>query len=200
MLQSLNLPGSLQALEKPLGLPAGLVAHAQEIRQEDGFNRLHRLMDDVVKLKASDRAMYNEVLALVQFDAAEDDRKRTRYGTERWTRPRSQEAGQKLWAQAEEINGYLKSANSSDELVEGKVKKSESMLRLLAGPDQDLEDFVPSSRRTTIPFKVEREATVLRNCLNEVNKLENSRRRKVNAVREKAASDDISQFSFKILF
>src|SRR5437773_1684287 len=32
-LSSLNLPGSLQALEKPLGLPHGLVQHAEEIRQ-----------------------------------------------------------------------------------------------------------------------------------------------------------------------
>jgi programmed cell death 6-interacting protein len=32
-LSSLNLPGSLQALEKPLGLPPSLTSHAEEIRQ-----------------------------------------------------------------------------------------------------------------------------------------------------------------------
>ncbi|KAK4908249.1 pH-response regulator protein palA/rim20, partial [Elasticomyces elasticus] len=49
LLSSLNLPGSLQALEKPLGLPPTLVSHAEEMRQQDGLNRLHRSIEDTAK-------------------------------------------------------------------------------------------------------------------------------------------------------
>lgn len=197
MLQSLNLPGSLQALERPLGLPPGVVAHAEEIRQQDGLNRLYRSMEDIAKLKASDRVTYSEGVSILQQEAAEDDRARTKYGTDRWARPRSREAGEKLWNQADEIDGYLKSAQSSDELVEGKVKASEQLLKLLAGTNRDLEDFVPSSCRTNITPKVEREVAALRSCLNEASRLESSRRREIEAVKQKAKADDISQFLLK---
>ncbi|KAI9793554.1 MAG: pH-response regulator protein palA/rim20 [Peltula sp. TS41687] len=197
LLQSLNLPGSLQALERPLGLPPGLVAHAEEIRQQDGLNRLYRSMEDITKLKASDRGTYNEGLSILQQEAAEDDRARAKYGTDRWTRPRSREAAEKLWSQADEVDGYLKSAQSSDQLVEGKLKAQEQMLRLLAGINRDLEDFVPSSRRTNVTPKVEREAAALRTCLNEISRLESSRRKKVEAVKQKAKADDINPIILK---
>merc|ERR1711977_377376 len=57
-LSSLNLPGSLQALEKPLGLPPTLTSHAEEIRQADALNRLQRSFSDTAKLKASDDAIF----------------------------------------------------------------------------------------------------------------------------------------------
>ena len=200
LLQSLNLPGTLQALEKPLGLPPGLINHAEEIRQQDGLNRLYRSMDDITKLKASDRGMHAEGCSLLRYDADEDDRARTKYGTDRWKRLSSREAAEKLWKQAEEIDGYLTSAQSSDELIEGKLKASEQMMRLLAGPNRDLEDFVPSSRRTTITSKVEKESAGLRQSLNQVYRLESSRKRKIDTVKEKANSDDISQYLWSFRF
>ncbi|KAI9815101.1 MAG: pH-response regulator protein palA/rim20 [Pycnora praestabilis] len=192
LLQSLNLPGSLQALERPLGLPPGLVSHAEEIRQQNGLDRLYRSMEDTAKLKANDQATYIEGVETLQSEAAEDSRTRGRFGTERWTRPSSRDAAAKLYSQIEEIDGYLKSANSSDELVKGKLKDCESLLRILDGTDRDLEEFVPSSRRATMTAKVEREAGRLRSALNEVSRLENRRKRKIEGLREKAKTDDIN--------
>ncbi|KAI9848211.1 MAG: pH-response regulator protein palA/rim20 [Sclerophora amabilis] len=191
-LQSLNLPGALQALEKPLGLPPSLISHAEEIRQGDGLNRLRRSMDDVAKLKASDRATYNEGADLLKSESYEDDQARKRYGTNTWTRPSSQETATKLYGQLTEIDGYLQSAENSDGLVKGKLAECENLITLLAGPDRDIEDFVPSTRRATMTVKVEREVATLRGALNEVTRLESRRRKKIGALKEKAKSDDIS--------
>lgn len=199
LLQSLNLPGSLQALEKPLGLPPTLLSHAEEIRQQDCLNRLRRSTDDISTLKANDRSTYVESVELLRSEALEDERARIKYGTDRWTRPTSEEAAKKLYAQVGEIDGYLKSANSSDELVKSKLKECEGLLRVLAGSDRDLEEFVPSSRRATMPPKVEREAGRLRACLNEVSKVESRRRRKIEVLREKAKLDDISELIVRVL-
>ncbi|KAI9831456.1 MAG: hypothetical protein M1819_005055 [Sarea resinae] len=192
LLQSLNLPGSLQALERPLGLPPGLTSRAEEIRQQDGLNRLYRSMKDVSKLKDSDKATYFEGVEVLKDEADEDDRARMKYGTDRWTRLSSKEAAAKLHAQAAEIDGYLSSANNSDELVKGKLRDCEEVLRLLGGSDRDLEEFVPSSRRVALTPKVEREAAKLRSSLNEVARLESRRRRKIDALKEKAKADDIN--------
>ncbi|KAF2197562.1 BRO1-domain-containing protein [Delitschia confertaspora ATCC 74209] len=192
VLQSLNLPGSLQALEKPLGIPPGLLVHAEEIRQQDGLNRLLRSMEDTKKLKKSDQAIYQEGCEILKSEAAEDEAARRKYGTERWTRPPAPEAAPKLYAQINEIDGYFKAAANSDSIVKTKLKENEHYIRLLNGSDHDLENFVPHGRRPVITGDVEREAGKLRGCFNEVSRLESRRRRKVEALRTKAKQDDIN--------
>jgi programmed cell death 6-interacting protein len=191
-LSSLNLPGSLQALEKPLGLPPSLTSHAEEIRQADALSRLQRSFYDTAKLKASDNAIFAEGRELLQTENSENERLRMKYGTDRWTRAPSKSAAAKLWAQIDEINGYLQSAGNSDQLVISKFRECEDMLHILSKPDRDIGNFVPSSRRVTIPPKFENEVSRLRNSLNEVNRLESRRRRKIETLREKAKKDDIN--------
>jgi programmed cell death 6-interacting protein len=194
VLRSLNLPGSLQALEKPLGLPPGLSAHAEEIRQQDGINRLLRSMEDTKKLMYSDQAIYQEGVDLIKSEASEDENARRKYGTERWTRLPAEQAAPKLYAQIKEVDGYFKAATNSDNIVKTKLKENEHFIQLLSGPDHDLENYVPSGRRPAITGDVEREAGKLRGCFNEVSRLESRRRRKVEALRTKAKQDDISKY------
>lgn len=191
-LRSLNLPGSLQALEKPLGLPPSLTSHAEEIRQANAIDRLHRSFSDTEKLKASDNALFDEGRELLQTERLENERLMMKYGTDRWTRLESTSAAPKLYTQVDEIGGYLSSATKSDELVISKFRECEDMLRILSSSDRDIGNFVPSSRRATISPKLEGEVSNLRHSLNEVSRLESRRRRKIEALREKAKRDDIN--------
>ncbi|KZF25792.1 putative signal transduction protein [Xylona heveae TC161] len=191
-LQSHNLPGSLQALERPLGLPPGLVAHAEEVRQQNGFARLQRSVQDTTTLKENDKGVFAEGVELLKIEAAEDEKARLKHGTARWTREPSKIAAAKLYAQIDEIDGYLKSANSSDELVKNKLREWEDILRLLSGTDHDLEEFVPSSRRAKLTPKVERDAANLRAVLDDLSRVESRRRRLVEKLKEKAKLDDIN--------
>ena len=194
-MQSLNLPGSLQALEKPLGLPLSLTSHAEEVRQQQGIHRIRRAMHDVETLKANDIATYQEGVELLRLEASEDEKAKMKHGTERWTRPSSHEAGAKLYQQKALIGEqYLKPANDNDDSVRAKFKECEPILRILDGTDRDLEEYVPSSRTAVMPPKVEREVSNLRNVLNEVHRMEGRRRRKAETLREKAKSDDISRW------
>ncbi|KAL1977990.1 hypothetical protein VTN31DRAFT_849 [Thermomyces dupontii] len=192
VLQSLNLPGSLQALEKPLGIPATLVSRAEEIRQQDGLNRLRRSFTDIAKIKANDLAVYQEGVDLLSAEKEEDDRARIKHGTDRWTREPSEVAGQKLYANAKEINGYFTSAESTDELIHNKLRDSEAILRVLTGTNRDLESYVPNSQRATLTPELEREASRLRSCLNEVSRMEQRRKRRIETLKDKARSDDIN--------
>ncbi|RDW60732.1 hypothetical protein BP6252_12115 [Coleophoma cylindrospora] len=191
-LRSLNLPGSLQALEKPLGLPPTLLSHAEEIRQADALTRLQRSFSDTAKLKASDESTFSEGRELLHAEAAENDRLLKKYGTDRWNRPDSKTAAGKLYTQVNEIEGYLKSAANSDELVVSKFRECEETLRILSGTDRDIGNFVPSSRRVEIPPRLEGEVSHLRSCLNDVSRFESRRRRKIEALREKSKKDDIN--------
>lgn len=192
LLRSLNLPGSLQALEKPLGIPQGLIAHADEIRQQDGVNKLIQTFEDIARLKSNDSAMCQEALELLNEEAREDEQARLKYGTERWQRPSSREAAAKFIQKAEEYSNILKQAEGSDELVRNKFLEFEPTMRLLAGSKTALHQAVPSSQRTAMTPKMEREVERLRAGLNEVSRLESRRARKIEALKEKAAHDDIT--------
>ncbi|EMC97375.1 hypothetical protein BAUCODRAFT_68852 [Baudoinia panamericana UAMH 10762] len=191
LLASLSLPGSLQALEKPLGLPPGLASHAEEVRQNGGVHRLHDTIANTAKLKSSVRAMYQDGVDLLRTEAGEDEAARRKFGTDRWSRLAAKDALPKLYTQVDEINGYLKQADNSDELVQSRLREHESLIRLLGGTDRDLEDYVPSSSRATMTAKVEREANNLRGTLNEVNRLESRRRKRVEALKTKKNEDEV---------
>ncbi|KAK2831967.1 hypothetical protein FQN49_006990, partial [Arthroderma sp. PD_2] len=197
LLQSLNLPGSLQALEKPLGLPPGLVSHAEEIRQQDGLNRIFTSLDDTSKLKATDKSIYTEAVELLNAEKEEDLRARLKFGTDRWNRETSEKAAPNLYSQTSEIEGYLSSANTSDNFIQGKLNEHGRVLRVLAGTNRDLEAFVPSSRRPVLSPQVEREISRLRGALNEVNRLENRRKRLIESLRETSKADNINSALLK---
>jgi len=151
------------------------------------------MMHETSKLKANDEASYKEGYESLQSEAAEDDRARLKYGTERWTRPPSQQAAEALYKQSTEISGYLKSAASSDELVHTKLKEHERIIQILCGTNLDLEEYVPSSRRAQMPPNVQKAAGSLRNVLSNVNQTEKRRKRKAENLREKGKQDDISK-------
>ncbi|KAK4462629.1 pH-response regulator protein palA/prr-1 [Cladorrhinum samala] len=196
ILSSLNLPGSLQALEKPLGLPGNLVQHAEEIRQADALNRLQRGFADVEKLCASDKAVFEEGKTLLEAEEEEDRKLRLKYGTQRWARPESRlepspEGGAKLWEQAREIEGYFASSTSSDAVVREKFAAVKDILAILAGSDRGLMDYIPNSRKTEIPELLKPAIGRLRGVYNDVMRLESRRRKRVESLRVRAKGDDI---------
>jgi len=191
VLQTLHLPGSLQALEKPLGLPPSLVSKADELRQQDALYRLKRASEDTTKVRTNDLAIYQEGVSLLDAERAEDDRARAKYGTDRWARPDSTTALSKLYQNAKDLQTYLNSAGSSDSLVQSKMRENEHILRVLTGTNRDLERFVPSSGQVAMTPAIEQAASQLRTCLNEVSRMETKRKNRITALREKAKADDI---------
>lgn len=193
-LSSLNLPGSFQAFEKPMGLPGTLVQHAEEIRQADAIHKLQRCFADIDKLRAADMAVFEEGKEMLQAEEEEDLRLQRKFGTDRWSRVESRTEptqGTKLWNQVAEAEGWFANSASSDGVVRQKFYSIEPTLAILAGPDRGIMDTVPSSRRMEIPESLKPAINRLRSTYNEVTRLESRRRRKAEALREKARNDDI---------
>lgn len=61
-LHSLGLPGSLQAVDTPAGVPASLQQKAAEIRNDAGPSKIRTMMTDVERLGKSNRSILDEVL------------------------------------------------------------------------------------------------------------------------------------------
>ncbi|KAG8409145.1 pH-response regulator protein palA/rim20 [Metarhizium acridum] len=193
LFSAIGLPGSLQALEKPLGLPPSLVQHAEELRQADAIGRLRKSFTDIDKLRAADIAIFEEGTSALAAEREEDQKARRKYGTDRWTRPESQSDAQggKLWGHAGEIEGYFASSASSDGVVREKFAANEELLHILCGSDRALMDFVPSSSQRDTNPELKASVGKLRSAYNDVLRLESRRRKKVETLRENARKDDI---------
>ena len=60
-LQSLNLPGSIQALERPAGLPPSLLKKAEEVDSAGGTARIEHLLSEAHRLSQSNARALSEV-------------------------------------------------------------------------------------------------------------------------------------------
>jgi programmed cell death 6-interacting protein len=58
-----NLPAALDALDKPIGLPPSLLKKAEEIRLENGPERVEKSLEDVQMLASRAMAILTEVRA-----------------------------------------------------------------------------------------------------------------------------------------
>ncbi|KAL6901125.1 BRO1-like domain-containing protein [Trichoderma evansii] len=193
LLSTIGLPGSLMALEKPLGLPPSLIQHAEEIRQSDAINKIQRSLIDIDKLRSNDWAIYEEGKAALAAEKEEDDQLRKKYGTSRWLRPESQAdpTGSKFWTAITEIGGYFQNSATSDDAVREKFVTNKELLEILSGSNQSLMNYVPTS--TPIETSSDLKASVgrVRSVYNDILRMESKRRRKVETLREAVRRDDI---------
>lgn len=194
-LQSLNLPGSLQALEQPMGLPPALLRKHEEVVAQGGIDRLQRIASDVSRIAASDRQVLAETLALLDAEEREDESVRDSYARSGWTRPPSQQVNQELKAQAGQYHDTLIKAAASDDIVRQKLEDWEDLLGVLSGGIPDLEAFVPSSNPSLAAGQTS-DAQVqcvraLRVELENLDDLLDSRTACLTEVKALAAADDI---------
>ena len=192
-LRELDLPASLQALEKPLGIPNSIRNQAEEMRQANAVASVERQFRDIDNLRADNIRQFEQGKALLQAEADEDGRLRTKYGTDRWTRPtgRDDDIGRELHAKADEIEGLLVHSGSSDTTVRSAFDASFDLLTLLGGPDRGLLDFIPSSRTVNIPDTLKSAMGQLRRAYNDVQRLESRRRKKLESVEDRRRRDDV---------
>jgi len=57
----MRLPAALDALSQPVGLPPSLLSKSEQVRQEDGPNRLERFFNDVLVVSKNCRDTIDDV-------------------------------------------------------------------------------------------------------------------------------------------
>ena len=197
-LQSLNLPGSLQALEQPMGLPPSLLRKHEEVVAEGGLERLQRIAHDVARIAATDRDTLAEALALIEHEEREDESVRASFAGQGWGRQSSGEVNRELKAQAAEYHDTLVKAAASDEIVRHKLEDWEDLIGVLGGNVEGLEAFVPSSNPSLSSGggsrgsdKQVQAVRALRESLEHLDDLLDSRSACATEAKALAASDDI---------
>lgn len=143
-LQSLDLPGSLQALEQPAGLPPTLMRKSDEIRSEGGLQRLRAVSSDVMRVAQIAFDVWNEIAGLVQQAPAPAtvDHLASAQMADRHRLQADAFAGQ-----VDEYRQTLEQARSSDQIVQQKLNEWSEVLDVLGKGQEALDRFVPGQNR-----------------------------------------------------
>ncbi|THH30031.1 hypothetical protein EUX98_g4157 [Antrodiella citrinella] len=193
-LRSLNLPASLEALEKPIGLPPSLLKKAEEVRVEKGPERIETSIEGVQRLAQENMNILNEALDILDQEAEEDEQARADFATDRLP---SHEANQDLVSKAERFRGVLDQAGESDEIVRTKWDEWETNITELTWDEADLETAVPSStttpsRLSNVPNSTRSHARALRVALESLDDIQRGRREQVARATRLADAEDIT--------
>ncbi|KAI6115655.1 BRO1-like domain-containing protein [Pisolithus croceorrhizus] len=211
LLRSLNLPASLEALERPIGLPPSLLKKAEEVRLEQGPERIEAYLDDVQHLAR--RAMsildearkrssfltpspnhFEQAMDILDNEASEDEAARKQVSM---SRPLSHEANRELVAKEQRYRSILLEAAQSDLTVREKWEESEAAIVNLTLDEEELEALVPSTT-VSIDGKISRannqtqiHARALRGLLESLDDIRKDRSQVVARAQRRVEVDDI---------
>ncbi|WVQ79570.1 pH-response regulator protein palA/RIM20 [Cryptococcus sp. DSM 104549] len=191
-LQSLNLPGSIQALERPVGLPPSLLKKAEEVDSAGGLDRIRGLFSEVQRLARANIQSLNEAMDILDQEATENEALLARQPELVNTREPSHVANQRLIEMAGQYDATVKQAAGSDTAVREKWEEWSRLIGMLAGGEDAINDYVPStdissSGLASLPPSVR----PLRSSLEQLDDRIAHRARLFAEARNMAATDDI---------
>ncbi|KIY65859.1 BRO1-domain-containing protein [Cylindrobasidium torrendii FP15055 ss-10] len=187
-----NLPASLEALERPVGLPPSLLKKAGEVRRENGPVKIDAWFEDLRKQAAHVNNILDEALDILDDEATEDDLARESGGVQRAP---SHEANEALVGKERRYREIIVQARNSDETVRRKWEEWEDSIVDLIIEEKDLENLIPSTtgtkNRTAEAALTQRHARMLRTMLENLDEQHQRRIEVVSRAEALARSDDI---------
>lgn len=132
-MQSLNLPGSIQALERPVGLPPSLLQKAEDVEAKGGVERIRNLLSDVQRISQTNAKTLEEALDILDHEASENDTLLTRQPHLAQTRQPSHIANHHLIQMSRQYDATIQQASKSDATVRTKWEEAAPLIEILAG-------------------------------------------------------------------
>ncbi|KAF8604259.1 BRO1-domain-containing protein [Ceratobasidium sp. AG-I] len=200
LLQKLNLPGSLDALDKPAGIPPSLLRRSEEIRSMGGVDSLQHHVDEVQELGTSAGGVLEEAFDSLDTEASEDEtflaqlsEDAAQFATASGYLP-SHKANKELVAKANSYRQILDNAASSDAVVRGKWEEWEENVAVLSSQPDEMEQSIPSHTTSANSPDLTQAHTygrAIRAALESLDDLRNARARCIESARQRASTDDI---------
>ncbi|KZT22347.1 BRO1-domain-containing protein [Neolentinus lepideus HHB14362 ss-1] len=189
LLRSLNLPASLEALEKPIGIPPSLLKKSDEVKLAEGPAWIEISIEAVKKLATRNAGILNEALDILDQEAEEDEGlQQNKPGV----RPQSFEANKELTDKAHRYRAVLSQAAESDEVVRHKWDDWERNIVELTWDKEDLEASIPASTgRAATSQQTQSHARALRVLLESLDDVIQNRAQLVDRARRLSDADDI---------
>lgn len=191
-LQSIGLPGSIIALERPAGLPPSLLKNAEQIFVDGGLKKAQYVLEQVTIASQSNAKLLEEALDILDQEASEEEGMVQHY-PELLGRLEPSSIANKYWLdQAQRYRETLRQARKSDSEVKAKWDQWAPLISILAAGEDALLKHIPTSGKSTErDAELPHSARELQLLLEDLEDLRSHRLRLVAEGKRIASKDDI---------
>ncbi|KAI9146342.1 BRO1-like domain-containing protein [Paraphysoderma sedebokerense] len=190
-LASLNLPGAIEAIEQPMGLPQSVIQRCEEFRGEGGVRAFQDSTETISSLAAKVASIIEEASKTLQAEEAEDNDMRTQF-KERWSRTRSDELNKNFKSKLAEYKDTLAKAKSGDQKIKEKLESSFVEYEMLASSPNELMQLIPSATSSNLIISDKDPVYVnLKLSLKEIDQLIRSRGETIAQLKDVAQKDEL---------
>lgn len=192
-LADLNLPASIDAIQKPEELPDSILAHSREILAMGGPEIIEHSMNETQKLAETCKNLVLGCLNILDMDKHEDDLLRKREGEARWTRPDSDTAFSNYRSRIGVMQSYLEQGKLSDQILRQGFENIKPVLEMYCAGKDQLSRLIPKAESASLDPEVGKAVATLRALLNDASEMESARRDLIGRVETKARNSRLLQ-------
>ncbi|KAJ3338343.1 pH-response regulator protein palA/rim20 [Gonapodya sp. JEL0774] len=143
-LASMKLPGSIEAMEQPKGVPPSILKHAEEVRSSGGLSGLEESLATISTLSMEANKKMQLAMKALDDEAMEDRQLKSQFGA-KWTRTSSDELTKALRGNGITLSSKLAVAAKSDQTIRKKLDDHGANIDQLGSSRTDLEAAIPIS-------------------------------------------------------
>jgi programmed cell death 6-interacting protein len=188
-LTALGLPGAIEAMETPIGIPSSLLERLRVVKLEGGVNFLREQLKLLDKLAQQAQLALSESTKLLDEEEREDNDLRNQYKN-KWNRTPSHMLTDQLRGEAQKHQGNLDHARKSDRFIASKLESGAEFLQRLSWEKEQISGLLPTAdllSGTTPTLNV----SVLKERLSQLDTLLFEREQKLTQLKELSTKDDI---------
>ncbi|KAJ3329813.1 Rhophilin, Rho GTPase binding protein [Blyttiomyces sp. JEL0837] len=187
-LVSLNLPGSLEAVENPAGIPQAVLTKAREIKDAGGAAFLDQAWARMVEARTRVGQHLDFATGALDEEEREDLQMRAQF-RQSWTRMTSRDLTAGLRESLDDYRKKLNEARQSDELIRTKIESIYVSLQLFTNLNE-LAKAIPTSN---VDMSTKNGVVVpLRDALVKLNQLITQRAALISDIRTLSRADEIN--------
>lgn len=150
----LKLPGAIEALNNPEGVPESLLTKSQELISLGGYGNLENSRATAQKLRSDCQEAIGEIREALAAEAAQDAEMRTKFGA-RWTRALSSQLNVLLLQRLDQLETMQRERSDQDEVKVAELYNQHvpAIISLCSTPEE-LAEAIPASTSRNIGFDV----------------------------------------------
>ena len=186
----MRLPGSIQALEQPIGLPAPLVTKSEEVREARGLSGLQQQFEKLQSQSKVDWELLRKGQDYLNKEAQEDNETRQQF-KERWTRTPSSTLTRFLTEKGKDYQEKLTQADSANTAIKTKLDNYGHLVEQINMSKAELEASIPASSPATTLVLKDNNLKQLKLHLDTLNTNLRQRQDIIKRLKETSEKDDI---------
>ncbi|KAJ2991928.1 pH-response regulator protein palA/rim20 [Globomyces sp. JEL0801] len=185
-----RLPGTIEALEQPIGLPPNVLKQSEEVRNLGGPRYIDQSWATLSSFAKKDWDIVKRCLETLDNEEKEDNEMRTVHGA-KWTRTPSTVLNRKLREKISEYSQKIDSADKANKIVRNKIDTNMFLIEHLGMSRKELEATIPSSTPTTTLALKDPNLKSLKDYLTQLSTNISLRKGIITRLKKLGESDDI---------